>query len=346
MGFPKFDIVIYNLKNVRILFFPLGILYGCIMAIRNGLFNLRILSSKNPTIKSIGIGNLAMGGTGKSVVVMYLIKMLKDHSVATLSRGYGRKTNGLIIAGSKDTPSTLGDEPYQFFNRYPATLVMVSEKRTLGIKVLEKLDTPPDWVILDDVMQHRWIRPHIMIMTSSFQQPYFRDFVFPAGGLREFSSGVKRADILLITRSPHNLSLSQKNEFLKKINFNIPVFFTKIYYSDVLTRQDKTIKSSVLNDEDFLLVTGIADSYHLVTHLNEQYGEFDHLVFKDHHPYSKSDGELINDRAGDKIILTTEKDYAKLEQTLDNDRLYCITIELDFVFEEEQDLFKSIIKGI
>lgn len=346
MGFPKFDTVIDKLKNARLLFFPFGILYGWLMAIRNKLFDSGILVSENPTIKSIGVGNLAMGGTGKSVVVMHLIKMLKDHRVATLSRGYGRKTRGLIIAGPEDTPATLGDEPYQFFNRYPKTFVVVSEKRTLGIKALEKMATPPDWVVLDDVMQHRWVRPHLTIMTSSFQQPYFRDFVFPAGKLREFSSGVKRADILLITRVPQDLSLGQKNEFLKKINLNIPVFFTKIRYADVLTQQDNTIDKSVLSDEDFLLVTGIADSHHLVTYLKKQYGKFDHLEFKDHHPYSHADAKMINERAGNKLILTTEKDYAKLEQTLNNDRLYCLIIELDFVFEEEQDLFERMITEV
>ena len=316
------------------------------MAIRNTLFDLGVLASRKTSIKSIGVGNLSMGGTGKSVVVMYLIEMLKDYRTATLSRGYGRKTTSLIIAGPEDNPSTLGDEPYQFFNRYPETTVVVSEKRILGIEALEKMLPRPDLVFLDDVMQHRWVRPQLMIMTSSFQHPYFKDFIFPAGKLREFRSGVKRADIILITRAPEGLSVDQKETFLKNINVNVPVFFTKICYADELTQHDKTIDSSVLSKDNFLLVTGIADTHHLVIHLKKLYGEFEHLEFQDHHSYTPSDARLINDRAGEKIILTTEKDFAKLAQNLNNNKLYCLTIELEFVFEEERSIFEKIIRSL
>ncbi len=316
------------------------------MAVRNNLFDLGILPSKNTSIKSIGVGNLSMGGTGKSVVVMHLIKILKDYRIAILSRGYGRNTSGLVIAGPKENPYSLGDEPYQFFNRYPETTVVVSEKRILGIKAVEKMLPPHNLVVLDDVMQHRWVRPQLMIMTSSFQHPYFKDFIFPAGRLREFRSGVKRADILLITRAPEDLSLDQKQAFLKNININIPVFFTKIRYADVLIQKDKTIDSSVLSKEDFLLVTGIADTYHLTTHLKKLFGEFDHLEFRDHHTYTNSDANMINYRAREKIILTTEKDYGKLEQNLNNNKLYCLKIELEFVFEEERSLFDRMIRAI
>jgi tetraacyldisaccharide 4'-kinase len=316
------------------------------MAIRNKLFDWGILSCENTSIKSIGVGNLAMGGTGKSVVVMYLIKTLKDFRIATLSRGYGRETKGLVIAEPKDNPATLGDEPYQFYNRYPETVVAVSEKRTLGMKALAKMPNPPHFVILDDVMQHRWVCPQMMIMTSSFQRPYFKDFVFPAGDLREFRSGVKRVDVLLVTRTPEDLSPAQKEVFLKNVNINVPVFFTKIRYSDYLTQNEKTLDSTVLNGKDFILVTGIADTHHLVEHLEKQYGYFDHLKFQDHHTYSHADAERINDRARGKIIVTTEKDYAKLEKALDNNSLYCLRIELGFVFKEEQYLFEKMIKGL
>ena len=281
-----------------------------------------ILAPKNTLIKSIGVGNLAMGGTGKSVVVMHLIKILKDRRIATLSRGYGRKTSGLIIAGPKDNPASLGDEPFQFFKRYPNTIVAVSEKRTLGMIALEKMATPPNFVVLDDVMQHRWVCPQMMIMTSSFQRPYFKDFVFPTGDLREFRSGVRRADVLLVTSTPEDLSLRQKETFLKKINVNIPVFFTKIRYSDVLMRSDKSIDSNVLTSMDFLLVTGIADTHHLVAYLKKKNKTFDHVKFKDHHCYSLADAQMINERAEKKLILTTEKDFVKLEKILNNSRLY------------------------
>lgn len=333
------------MNKVRLLLFPFGLLYGFIMAIRNKLFDWGILAFENTSIKSIGVGNLSMGGTGKSVVVMYLIRSLKDFRIATLSRGYGRKTKGLVIAGSKDNPTTLGDEPYQFFNRYPYAVVAVSEKRSLGMKALVKIPNPPDFIILDDVMQHRWVRPQIMIMTSSFQRPYFKDFIFPVGDLREFRSGIKRADVLLVTRTPEELSEEQKDAFLTNININVPVFFTKICYSDVLIQHDKTLDLTMLTGNPFLLVTGIADTHHLVGHLKKRYGTFDHLKFKDHNTYSSADAKRINDNAGEKIIVTTEKDYTKLEKVLDNNKLYYLRIELAFVFKEEQLLFEKMIIG-
>ena len=136
-----------------------------------------------------------------------------------------------------------------------------------------------------------------MIMTSSFQRPYFKDFIFPAGKLREFRSGVKRADVLLITRFTGGFVLGSKRNFLKNININVPVFFTKIRYADVLMRSDKSIDSSVLTGEEFLLVTGIADTHHLITHLKKKYKTFDHIKFKDHHHYTVVDAQMINDRA-------------------------------------------------
>ena len=316
------------------------------MAMRNKLFDLGILASQNYLMRSIGVGNLSIGGTGKSVVVMHLIKILRNtNRIATLSRGYGRKSSGLIVAGIQDNASSIGDEPFQFFNRYPGTTVVVSEKRTIGMKAIERLDNPPEIVIMDDMMQHRWVQPQIMIMTTSFDIPYFKDFLLPAGGLREFRSGVKRADILLITSSPEGLSIDQKEAFLNSININIPVFFTKIKYSNLLTFKNKTIDSSILNDECFLLVTGIADTRHLVSYLKNQFGKFDHIKFSDHHSYSYSDSRVITERAGDKIILTTEKDIAKLTQNLKSDRLCCLKIELDFVFEEDQNLFDKMVKN-
>jgi tetraacyldisaccharide 4'-kinase len=286
-----------------------------------------------------------MGGTGKSVVVMYLIKLLKkNHPVATLSRGYGRKTKGLVVGGTKENASTLGDEPYQFLQRYPETVVVVSEKRTFGMKTIENM-APPHKVILDDIMQHRWVRPKMMIMTSSFESPYFKDFVLPMGGLREFRSGVKRADILLITRSPEDLSQFQKEQYLKKIKINIPIFFTKISYADVLTQKNTSINSTALG-EGFLLVTGIANPNHLVDHLKKTHNAFDHLNFKDHHDYSVSDCQMIQKRAGDKIILTTEKDYVKLAHILESKKLYCIKIELDFVFGGDRSQFDKMVKAV
>lgn len=333
-------------KKLRFLLFPIAFLYGCVTIVRNLMFDWGIFSSKKPDVPTIGVGNLAMGGTGKSVVVMDLIKRLQPKfKIGTLSRGYGRKTKGLIIAEPDDNASTLGDEPNQFRERYPDTLVVVSENRNKAIQVIQNLKVPPDKLILDDVMQHRWVRPRFLIMTTAFDRPYFKDFIFPMGHLREFRSGVNRADLILVTRTPEDFTTDQKQLFLKKINKTIPVFFTKISYAHFLSQKEKAEDLKVL-ENGFLLVTGIADPRHLVGHLKNQYGTFDHLRFRDHHNYTQSDSKMIHERAEGKIILTTEKDYAKLAQIITDKNLYCLKIEQDFVFEEERILFDQMIQTV
>lgn len=334
------------LNKLRFLLFPIALLYGGITMVRNLMFDWGIFSSKKPDLPTIGVGNLAMGGTGKSVVVMDLIKRLQPNfKIGTLSRGYGRKTKGLIIAGPDDDASTLGDEPNQFRERYTDSLVVVSENRNKAIQVIQNLKVPPDKLILDDVMQHRWVHPRFLIMTTAFDRPYFKDFLFPVGNLRERRSGVKRADLILVTRTPEDFTTDQKQVFLKKIKTKAPVFFTKITYANFLSQKEKTFDSKVL-ENGFLLITGIADPSHLVGHLKNQYGTFDHLRFKDHHNYNQSDAIMIKEKAKGKIILTTEKDYAKLAQILTDENLYCIKIEQDFIFEEEQTLFVQMIQNL
>lgn len=316
------------------------------MALRNWLFDRGILPALRSSIFSIGVGNLSMGGTGKSVVVMYLIKTLQEKNrMAVLSRGYGRKTKGLLVGDSKDSAATLGDEPFQFMNRYPKTRVVVSEKRTLGIKAIEAMKPIPEIIVCDDVMQHRWVSPHLMIMTTSFENPFSRDFIFPVGGLRESRSGVKRAAVVLITKTPEDFSPFQKAEYLREINIKAPVLFTKIRYEEFLIQNDKPVDIKILST-GFLLVTGIADTSHLTEYLEKQYGPFDHMKFGDHHSYTAVDGSAILDRAGGKIILTTEKDHAKLQEIVGDDRLYCLRIALDFVFQEERKTFDQLITAV
>ena len=346
-GSPKFEFLSNKLKNIRLLLMPLAWVYGISMALRNLLFDWNVFSSQRFSIQSIGVGNLSMGGTGKSVVVMYLIKFLKKrHRVATLSRGYGRTSRGVVVAGSEDDATTLGDEPNQFLESHPETVVVVSEKRVLGMKTIEQLRPAPQVVLMDDVLQHRWVRPHLMILTSSYDRPFFKDFVFPAGNLREFRRGVHRADLLLITRTPRDLSPKQKTRYLNQMAVNVPTFFTTIRYDNVLSQKNQTLELEALSKQGFVLVTGIADTRHLVAYLTKHYGAFEHLKYADHHAYSDSDVLKIEQQAREKIILTTEKDFSKLAQKLPGDRLWCLKIELDFVFEEERRQFERILSDI
>ena len=332
------------LKYLRFLLFPLALLYGIIAHIRNLFFHLGFFGSKNFTTPSIGVGNLSMGGTGKSVVVTYLIEILqKTNTLATLSRGYGRKTRGLRVAGKKDTAATLGDEPFQFFQRFPNINVIVSEKRALGMEAIEALNPSPELVIMDDVMQHRWVKPSILIVTTDYKNPYFQDYVLPVGGLREFRSGINRADIILVTHTPNKFSKSQKKKFLKSIKSKSPVFFTKIKYDNTLFRNNQFKSTLNLKKDNFILVTGIADPSKMVIYLESKFGVFKHLRFPDHHSFSRKDVTKILQTATDKIVLTTEKDYGKLCPLINDGKLCYIKIHLDFIFDSDKKQFDKII---
>ena len=226
------------------------------MQLRNLFFDLGVLPSKNFSLPSIGVGNLSMGGTGKSVVVTYLIELFeKSKSVATLSRGYGRNTKGLRIASSIDSAVTLGDEPFQFFLRYPNLQVIVSENRMMGMEAMQKLNPIPEMVVMDDVMQHRWVKPKLMIVTTDYKKPYFNDFILPVGELRELSSGINRADMILVTRTPKDLSISQKESYLKNIKTEVPVFFTGIKYAKGLYQENQIKPKAMLKKGNFILQT-------------------------------------------------------------------------------------------
>ena len=320
-------------------------MYGVVVQLRNLFFDIGFFSSKKFNTPSLGVGNLSMGGTGKSVVVTYLICLLqKTKTLATLSRGYGRKTKGLRIANNNDNASTLGDEPFQFLNRYSNLSVIVSENRVKGMESLKLLNPIPEVVIMDDIMQHRWVKPDLLIMTTDYNNPYFKDQIFPVGRLREFKLGVNRADLILITRSPSGLSRGQKDKFLEGIKSNIPVFFTKIKYDKLLYKKDQNRCDVELNKGNFILVTGIADSSQLIAYLETKFGSFKHLKFPDHHHFSNDDIHKILKASKNKIIVTTEKDYGRLSPLINYEKIYYIKISLDFIFEKEKRQFDKIVK--
>ena len=317
------------------------------MLIRNILFDFAIFNSQSFNTPSIGVGNLSVGGTGKSVVVIYLIDLiLKFNSVATLSRGYGRKTNGIIVADMNDNSETIGDEPYQFLKRFSKLRVVVSERRVDGMKKIEKLTPKPDIVLMDDVMQHRSIKTDLMIMTTDFNKPYFNDFLIPVGRLRELRSGVNRSDLIIITRTPNNLTIEQKESFLNRILVDKPIFFCGINYSKNLLKKNDEISKIRLAKGNFILVTGIADPTNLVEYLELKFGKFEHIKYPDHHNFSNSDINKILSIANKKIIITTEKDYVRISHLIQSPNLYYLKISLKFIFHDEKILFDKIIRQL
>lgn len=302
--------------------FPFSLGYGLATSVRNTLYNLGIYKSVQFKTPIINVGNLAVGGSGKSPMVMYLADLLsKTYRTGVLSRGYGRITKGYGVTNYESNYKTVGDEAMQLFERFKNRFVIgVSEERVPGAKKLID-DMDLDVLILDDAMQHRAIKPGLNILMTDYNDPYFKDFVLPAGDLRESRNGAKRAQIIMVSKCPDELTEEKKQYFISRIkpNNNQKVFFSKIKYDEEIFCYDKnkTLPDNNLAYYDILLITGIANPQSLINHLAKFSQRVKHLKFKDHHHFSENDiKNIISEykKLGEyKLILTTEKDYVRLK---------------------------------
>lgn len=316
---------------IRNIVFPFVPVYYAVTSLRNTMYDLGIKKSTSYDFPVICVGNLSVGGTGKTPMIEYLIKLLKDdNKVATLSRGYKRKTKGFQLADEFSSAESLGDEPFQFYNKFKKkVLVAVDANRTNGIKQLKQLKNSPDVILLDDAFQHRKVKAGFNILLTTYNNPYFSDFVLPTGNLREPRSGAKRANIIVVTKCPETISVIEKQSFLEKISpeTNQHVFFSSISYSeDVISDENKIDINALTN---FTLVTGIANANPLVNFLKQKKLQFEHLNFKDHHEFAEHDISVLETK---KLIVTTEKDFMRLKQydTLKAKLFYLpITVTLD-----------------
>jgi len=327
------------LRKILFLIVPI---YYLVTWLRNRLYDLGIKKSTSFGVPIICVGNLSVGGTGKTPVIEYLIRLLKeDYKIATLSRGYKRKTEGFQLANNTSTSEDLGDEPFQFHNKFaPAVKVAVDGNRVNGITELLRLKHAPEIVLLDDAFQHRKVKAGFNILLTTYGNPFFKDMLLPTGDLREPQSGYKRANIIVVTKCPLSIGNTEKYEFLKYIKPTEKqhVFFSTISYADKVI--SKTSEISLSSLADFTLVTGIANASPLVNFLHSKNLHFEHLNFKDHHEFSSDD---ISKLASYKTILTTEKDFMRLKQykTLEG-RLFYLPITVK-IFENEK--FDSLVKN-
>lgn len=337
------------MKIVRFLLFPLGIIYYLFSSFRNLLFDFKILKSKYYKIPNIGVGNLSMGGTGKSVLIIYLVDLFKSkYNTAILSRGYKRKSKGFFIANGDSSAQLIGDEPYQFYKRFPEITVAVSENRSEGVNKILKEHPKTQLILFDDILQHRSINAHSRILTTTFSSPFFKDYILPVGNLREARTGHKRADIILVTKCPKELKESDRDNFLKGIKLQPyqKIFFTKISYSLNIYSGNKKIDLLSLQSSEFILVTGIADSSYLMDYLNSKNLKFTHIKYSDHYNYTTSDIKHINSKAKNKIVLTTEKDYWRLNRLVKEFPLYFLPIKMSFFSNEEKNSFDNHLKKL
>lgn len=334
------------MKLFRKLLFPLSPVYYVVTWVRNVLYDANVMASKRYDFPLICIGNLSTGGTGKTPMVEYLIRLLKDdYSIATLSRGYKRNTKGFVLANDSETADTVGDEPYQFFEKYKKDIrVAVDADRKNGIAKLRELNPKPEVILLDDALQHRKVEAGYTILLTTYSNLYATDWVLPIGDLREPKKGAKRADCIVVTKCPKAISEIEKTKIKDKLR-PLPhqhVFFSSISYAKHVFSENKSLVVSSCTN--FCLVTGIANAKPLVNYLNEINLIFDHLEYGDHYNYTEKDIDKI---AKNKLVLTTEKDYVKLQKfPVLKGKLYYLPIEFTIdnykVFNANLKMFISL----
>jgi len=314
---------------MRFLLLPFAILYGLGVRLRHFLYDRGWLSSKRYPFPILCVGNLTVGGTGKTPMVEYLVRLLGQEQVAILSRGYRRKTRGFVLADDSATAMTLGDEPYQYHRKFPRATVAVCESRQEGIERL--LENPHfKYIILDDAFQHRKVQAGTNLLLTSYDKLYTQDFLLPVGSLRDIRSRARKAQIIIVTKCPE-LTQTEQEKIIQQLK-PLPsqkVYFTTIAYSDrVYSHED----SQALKDfiaTPFTLVTGIANPTPLVDFLEKQGASFEHLAYSDHHHFSNRELEFLRQKGR---ILTTEKDYVRLEGALST--LYYLPIETQFLNDQ------------
>ncbi len=326
---------------IKLILIPFSWVYGLITLLRNFLYDQGISSIKKAPQFTISVGNLTVGGTGKTPVVEYLTKLLsKKYKVAILSRGYGRKTKGLVFANGSSQASDIGDEPLQYFSKFGKNIVVaVCEKRITGAIAIQEKHPDRDMLLLDDAFQHRGIHRQINILLNDFNRPFYKDLPFPAGRLRETRSGANRADMIIVTKTPENLPEVKKNEIRKLIGRyskkSVPVFFTTIRYSAPVAYDLSPILL-----KNVIIVAGIANPLPFTAYLRSQYHVIDEIIFADHHYYTNADLEhLIKYIKNDTFVVTTEKDMVKLKPlavfSRVADRFAYLPMEMDFGTDSE-----------
>ena len=315
---------------LRKILFPLAFLYWLVTFIRNWLYDKGIFKSFSFDIPIIAVGNLSVGGTGKTPQIEYLIRLLSDnYKVAVLSRGYKRTTKGFILADENASASSIGDEPFQFYSKFPNIQVAVDANRKSGIENLLQLPNKPDVVLLDDAFQHRKVKAGFYILLTAYDDLFCDDNILPFGNLREPSSGKKRADMIIVTKCPKDLSELAQQKIKEKLKVKQQVFFTTIQYDDCVFGNDSQLLVSEIQSESKVLVAGIAKPKLFFDFLKNDNDET--LVFPDHHDFSKQDCELILAKANGRKIITTEKDFVRLNGLLPKEQLFYLSIKSTFL---------------
>ena len=348
---------------IRILLLPFSLLFGIITFVRNKLYDWKIIPSlQYDDIFVISIGNITVGGTGKTPFVEYLLRMLSQYclGVAVLSHGYKRTTKGFRFVDGNLTPCETGDESYQIKRKFPEIVVAVDDNKVNGIAQIRNAFPDIKIILLDDAFQYRRIRPNMSILLTDFNRPMFRDSMLPGGRLREWSCFAKRADIMVITKSPANITTDEQQKIKQHYDSIFPSepFFTTIGYGEpqAMFKNTKPLSTADIKQYDVLLVTGIANPKPFEAYIRQHAASVQTIAFPDHHSFTEKNvksiskkmlsNETPNPKPQTQILITTEKDAVRLQQMKIPEALakysYYVPIEVKFVTKPVQQFWDSI----
>ncbi|MEI7898010.1 MAG: tetraacyldisaccharide 4'-kinase [bacterium] len=346
-------------RILQVLLFPVSLCYGMVMQVRNLLFDMHILPSMTFDRPVISVGNLTYGGTGKTPHIEYLIRLLSPGKfIATLSRGYGRQSDGFILASKRSNVKYIGDEPMQFQKKFENIKVAVDEKRSRGIRILLEKFPELKVILLDDAFQHRYVKPGLSILLTDYHRIYPEDTILPSGTLREFKTGARRADIIIVTKTPKIFSPITRRRIMEELkpDSRQRVYFSFIKYIEPVPVSDPMNLTLPPKLTNILLFTGIANDYPLREHLERMCSELIVMKFADHHPYTVKNIEQIirtfrNLPTQKKIVVTTEKDVMRLKTPelsayLKNLPLFCVPMQIDFHGTDKEKFDNEILQYV
>ncbi len=331
----------------RILLAPLALLFGIGVAIKALIYKVGLLKGVSFSIPVINVGNPTVGGAGKTPHVEYLIRLLSPYlPVGTLSRGYKRKTKGFMLVRPGFNSSQVGDEPLLYARKYPGIAVSVCESRSIGVPKLLQSRPQTRVVLLDDAFQHRAIEPNLNILLTEYDEPFYRDWLLPAGRLREWRGGYRRADLIIVTKCPLEMSVEERNEMIRKVNpvHDQHVFFSRYGYFTPYRMWDPQRRTEITDQHEVLLICGIAKTEYLLEYLHTKADAVKFIQFEDHHVYTRHDLEMIkkyfdNMNGEKRMVLTTEKDAMRLEGfreffSKNNIQIDILPIQVHFLFDD------------
>ncbi len=330
------------MRFLRYFLFPFSVLYGAIVRLRHWAYDCGLLKSVSFNVPTICVGNLSVGGTGKTPMVEYLIRnLLPNHKVGVVSRGYKRKTKGLVLADEKSTVFDLGDEPFQFWRKFPEIILAVDSNRVSAVQKLIELAKPVNVVILDDAFQHRKVCAKKNVLLTSYGDLFTDDCLLPTGNLRDVTSRASQTDVIVVTKCPIDISKKKQEKIRKKLHQKEgqKIVFSKISYAEKVYSKSEEVDLQKFLGQPFVLVTGIANPRPLLDFLNSQQADFTHLNFPDHHHFTVSEIEKLRQHPR---ILTTEKDFVRLQNHLLN--VYYLPIQTTFISEKDEALFWQVLE--